>query len=710
MRWCGVSLILCVTLPFAFVARSHAQSPASSKVRDALIEAQLKAIELQARGTVVDNEIKKLEKSKENDRFFNRKDRRAMGGAIGDTDVAKPLGQSFDKALNEIAAAVPAQGAQTSRALCEQAEDEYRRLERELLGWNNEVKEAEARFGILWPTGRPVAYVDLHIVLIVLAGLLSVAVAAALILHARRRSLRSQRRFRGMMGTVASLLLVASLLGRISTAAAQPNAAPPAGDDAAWIAETRKLAAANLEREGILKRQLEKLAELRKEQTEAIADALRPILGDVPASRLARQMAEEAAKNHDNHVKAQIAHDVDKKAIEKLDELRKNREDLVNLVERDRIVRQWKGGLGVFVGFVLFAGAFLFVRRQRVADAALRSRQSNICPCCLGKNTLVSKEVVQDPRYPEPKYLVCTTEACEFEFPASYTLEPRLSFPTAGVPTSGKTFWLVTAYDMILNDKPMPCTLKHAPSIADQAFDALIQQTLVAHQAPRGTKNERINYPLIFHATDHDAWGKNGSLVNIFDFGGELMGKRVVDDVIRRRALASEGFAYFLDPTQVQAGAKGNAMGTTLSEQKTALSAYYNEMRQSRGLDEGAPIREPIAICISKLDLIERHSPWGSASHAWLEEMRSTFEEPMSLPVLEQRSELCRKSLRMLFPGWDLASALEKNFGDRYMFFPMTPVGLDQLGETNLRKRNFAPVGILEPLIWLLHMHGFKVF
>ena len=44
------------------------------------------------------------------------------------------------------------------------------------------------------------------------------------------------------------------------------------------------------------------------------------------------------------------------------------------------------------------------------------------------------------------------------------------------------------------------------------------------------------------------------------------------------------------------------------------------------------------------------------------------------------------------------------------MFFPMTPVGLDRPGETNLASRIIAPVGTLEPLLWLLHMNGYRVF
>ena len=43
------------------------------------------------------------------------------------------------------------------------------------------------------------------------------------------------------------------------------------------------------------------------------------------------------------------------------------------------------------------------------------------------------------------------------------------------------------------------------------------------------------------------------------------------------------------------------------------------------------------------------------------------------------------------------------------MFFPLTPVGLTELGERGLKDRTVEPYGILEPVMWLLHMNGYPV-
>ena len=60
-----------------------------------------------------------------------------------------------------------------------------------------------------------------------------------------------------------------------------------------------------------------------------------------------------------------------------------------------------------------------------------------------------------------------------------------------------------------------------------------------------------------------------------------------------------------------------------------------------------------------------------------------------------------------IWPEWENGPRTEKAFGTRLMFFPMTPAGLNEPGETDLGKQTFAPVGILQPLLWLLHMNGY---
>jgi hypothetical protein len=85
--------------------------------------------------------------------------------------------------------------------------------------------------------------------------------------------------------------------------------------------------------------------------------------------------------------------------------------------------------------------------------------------------------------------------------------------------------------------------------------------------------------------------------------------------------------------------------------------------------------------------------------------------------ALRRRSRLVRDKLDVLFPGWEVVRALEANFGGNYLFFPLTPAGLDDetlldlpAGPDSLRGRELVPFGVVEPVLWLLHAHGYRVF
>jgi len=81
----------------------------------------------------------------------------------------------------------------------------------------------------------------------------------------------------------------------------------------------------------------------------------------------------------------------------------------------------------------------------------------------------------------------------------------------------------------------------------------------------------------------------------------------------------------------------------------------------------------------------------------------------MDKASIEKRSELMRRLREAIWPSWEIEGLIDDLFGGRYMFFPLTPVGLNELGEKDLKKRMIAPVGILHPLMWLLHMNGYPV-
>ena len=120
-------------------------------------------------------------------------------------------------------------------------------------------------------------------------------------------------------------------------------------------------------------------------------------------------------------------------------------------------------------------------------------------------------------------------------------------------------------------------------------------------------------------------------------------------------------------------------------------------------------IRVPVAICLTKIDLLRSPSRQDAERQGPIDSFYSDVAEigwGHDLHSIQRRSELTRNLCESIWPEWEIETQTENAFGARPMFFPMTPVGLYGLGE-DLADRVISPVGILHPLLWLLHMNGY---
>jgi hypothetical protein len=122
-----------------------------------------------------------------------------------------------------------------------------------------------------------------------------------------------------------------------------------------------------------------------------------------------------------------------------------------------------------------------------------------------------------------------------------------------------------------------------------------------------------------------------------------------------------------------------------------------------------------VALCVSKIDLLAAQPyalPDGSDAIARFYEDLARLDptgEAMTREVMEGRSRLVARLRDTIWPGWQIERTIHDLFGGRYLFFPITPVGLDGRGEADLSLRTIAPFGLLEPLLWLLEMNGHPV-
>ena len=119
-------------------------------------------------------------------------------------------------------------------------------------------------------------------------------------------------------------------------------------------------------------------------------------------------------------------------------------------------------------------------------------------------------------------------------------------------------------------------------------------------------------------------------------------------------------------------------------------------------------IAVPVAVCVSKIDLLDRRLPEDFCSEFYtrLEELS---DRSISFSVIEDRSHLTYESASVLWPQSRVVECLFGCVESTWRFFPLTPVGLLERWEDDLWKRPQKPYGLLEPLLWLMHCNGYQM-
>lgn len=388
----------------------------------------------------------------------------------------------------------------------------------------------------------------------------------------------------------------------------------------------------------------------------------------------------------------------DAQQLEKIDqEVTTNTQAIASLHTWQQLIRF---GLGATLFSLSLGGALLFSRIERQRSQT----NANTCPLCLHVGTLQPKNAVQGSRGNVLQMLECDNRDCKFELPALHQAMSRLCFPTLGLPATGKTTWLAMTYRQLNHGKyPSYVQFERIKSRSSNEFDRYVKEILELRQALGGTQKEVIPHPLVFNLRDHDRLGSSNVLVTVFDYSGEVTREMTIDDARRQRALEADGYFFFLDPTLPS------------DEQADALNRFREDVRLIKRVQAGRSLCVPVALVLSKLDLMAEQAfarRMGKNSLTrFYEELRKIdpLQTTMSRQVIEARSELVARLRPTIWPGWEIEKTISDLFGDRFLYFPQTPYGLDDLGQRDLRNRMITPFAILEPLLWLLHMNGYPV-
>jgi hypothetical protein len=340
-----------------------------------------------------------------------------------------------------------------------------------------------------------------------------------------------------------------------------------------------------------------------------------------------------------------------------------------------------------------------FVRKRRRRRRQLAARE---CPRCAAYGTLSPVDRGLVDRHGR-SILQQFCAVCQYEFEASYARYERLSIPTVGVPSSGKTRWKLTFYDQINKHQlPRGTTLRVVPSPNNALIDQEVEAAIMYGQRPSPTQPGELSAPLVFYHQDRGRLlGASELLLDLFDFSGEMLFQQAAyQDHVRRRAHSCKSFLVFLDPTN-----------PNYTAQIGEIRRFLGELRRFRAIPNQRKIDVPVAVCITKIDLLVNYGMGEYAARTFVAELRGTADDPMSLKTIRDRSVRCERVLGQMFPNANLSFLLREELGNRVMFFPLSPISIEDqdLGNDDLTQRTLIPFGVLEPIFWLMHMNGFCV-
>lgn len=470
-------------------------------------------------------------------------------------------------------------------------------------------------------------------------------------------------------------------------------------------------AAATLRRDAADEQELEKRLDEQKGRTAdlkaSVSDEMAKVLPEDQRDALLGQWWDywTSAANRSfqrNRLDTSLGRFAEEKAAAEADSQAILRSDESAAIWRRRASRVC-GLIGVVITSLVAGGAVAMAR----SIARRTDKLGNTCPLCLAEGKLQidgessngsgggvggmirCKHVISESPF----------EECDFQFPGMFRSVPRVSFPTLGVPSAGKTHWLAMVYrELNLGNFPKDVEFAKLTSGSAGDFDRIVDDILLDKVGPRATETGPLPRPLVFNFIDQDSLGRSNVLVNVFDYSGEVLRGMTLQDHQRQRAFSADGYFFFLDPTK------------TTDEQTKELAGFRQDVRIVKGLKAGQQIRCPVALCVPKIDLLpgQNFARGSNLVDRFYEELRD-IGWGMDLAAIQRRSNLMRRLRNEIWPNWEIERQIDDLFGGRYMFFPLSPVGMNEPGIEDLRQRTISPVGILHPMMWLLHMNGFPV-
>jgi len=354
-----------------------------------------------------------------------------------------------------------------------------------------------------------------------------------------------------------------------------------------------------------------------------------------------------------------------------------------------------------------------------------------MCPFCLHKYKLSevqyvcpSCQTVSKPGVFEKEPIKCKGEntcgryatlrkcpKCDNEIPKTALETKSLPFSIIGVTSSGKTNYITVMLHELGRSSGLRLALsaqnKETSEHQNENYKSLYEDAHMLEQTSEG-----VYTPQIWCIKNSEK--RKGNNVptytfTIFDGAGEEIEEIDANATISNYIAVSESIILILDPLVLENVRKGdfisdevkkNSLAGKGSEYKNAtdvVNRVADAIRTKRGIEVGKRLTIPVAVVLSKFDIVLGHSSFAPGATVKLPEP-SVENGKVNLTAIQEADQDIRGWLEEIHEH-SFIETVESHFSD-FFFFGVSSFGEPPKDEHTLNSK-IHPHRVLDPILWL---------
>jgi hypothetical protein len=307
---------------------------------------------------------------------------------------------------------------------------------------------------------------------------------------------------------------------------------------------------------------------------------------------------------------------------------------------------------------------------------------------------------------------------CHSLLPLHFGRVPNRMIAMIGAREAGKTVFVTVLLHELMNRIGARFDLYVSPTddTTRARFDAEYESTLYQrHQLLGATRSaataaaNRVE-PMVFRfSVKRRRWfgmeGTRPSLLSFFDTAGEDLTSQESVDLNARYLARADGIILLVDPLQLD-GARRlaatdrlPALAPPAARPINVLTRVTDLILAQAGSGPAARVKKPVAVALSKLDVLWDAFPPGSALRR---------PAPDGAAFVERDSLDVHQYIRALLDDWggaQIDSHLQHHYA-RFRYFGLSALGENPMQDNRVSDRGVRPYRVADPFLWLLSAFG----